>query len=268
MARLLTTDPPSWFDELNSVAYYGETEFEIELKQHLHNIFPNFYAFSYKLKVQNSDGVTKKPDLALLKKDYKEWWIIETELENHTLEHVKSQVEIFKSGIYNSFITSDYIYDKVKSEHRIILSKTKLRNLIMRETPKILVIVDSDKDGWTTELKRINVDLCVFQIFKNCKGKQAYRLSGQYPIIPEKQCFCRYHKTIANLIEVTKTNFLDTFSKKTVELVYDGKLTKWSIIRDHNKLYLRFLGQVNPIPPNNKYVLQIHNAKKLIIKMV
>jgi hypothetical protein len=267
MSRLLIPHENNWYEELSSVAYYGETEFENCIKHYIDKIFPDFYSFQFKKDVKYN-GSIKRPDLAMLKKDYSDWWIIEAELKQHPLNHVKPQVETFINGEYNYIITADYIRKQIKNLYKLNLDIEKIRNLILEKTPKVMVIVDDENDEWENELKSIGANLCTLQTFKAFNGNQAYRLVGNYPIIETSRSHCRYHKTFRNTLEIINPEIFTGYKYKTLDIYWNDQLTAWEIIEKKQKNKITFTGTSNPIPPNSEYVLIKDSQSKFYIKKV
>src|SRR4051794_24370692 len=99
MARVLVPDGPHWYEELKAVSYYGESELERYVRDHVSDLFPDFYVFPFKKDITHkTKQITKRPDLAMLRRDLKAWGIIEVELSGHDLKHVLEQTECFAEG--------------------------------------------------------------------------------------------------------------------------------------------------------------------------
>ena len=95
MARFLLGD--EWFDQLSSTALY-ESEYERLLLSNARALFPDYHVVEFKPIIQSEYG-TAKPDLALVDRDLRLWWVVEVELAHHSLKgHVLPQVEILTSG--------------------------------------------------------------------------------------------------------------------------------------------------------------------------
>lgn len=266
MARLLVTSDSTWYEELSILASYYESEFEKILKQHVNNVFPDYVIINFKLPVFAEQRGEKKPDLAMIRKDYQDWWIVEVELIGHQLEHVLGQVEVFSQGQYNAYKTARYILKQCEKENKSDLEFSKLRELIKSQQPKVLVIVDEPKEEWGEELRKLKANLCVFQVFKNTKGFEAYRLDGLYPQVSQMESHCRYHEKIPNLLKILDPSILSVGEGEEIEITYNGKITKWSRIDDEGSVYLRAIG-VNPVPENNSYVLFKDMQNRLTIKL-
>ncbi|HEV8286841.1 MAG TPA: hypothetical protein VGQ09_21175 [Chitinophagaceae bacterium] len=262
---LVTSDSSFWYDQLNYVGYYGETEFQRAIQQHTSNIFPDYYCFPFSKSIKSKLG-TSKPDLGLISKTLKEWWIIEVELGKHSLEnHVLQQIDDFRLGNYPESIFAPYFQKKILSLYNVLLEESKIKNLLKKKTPHILVVVDEEKADWVLELKKREANLCLFQIFKNGKGRHAYRLNGNYPFITIEETHCKPHKFYQNnMLELSNPVFIRNI-KNTLSISFDELQTRWEKIVDKNKTYIRFIGKSNPLPPNSTFLLVQDSQKKLIM---
>ena len=81
-----------------------------------------------------------KPDLAFVAKDYQEWWIVEVEMGDHALNHVIPQVK--------KLANADYSYDEAEylAKKHVELQESELQRLMLESAPKILVIVNEQKE--------------------------------------------------------------------------------------------------------------------------
>jgi len=265
MSRLLVTHDESWYDELNSIAYYYESEFENFIKQHIAKTFPEFYSFNFKMTINSPNKDPKKPDFGLIKKDFSEWWIIEVELGNHDFNHVRGQVEVFVNPEYNAIHFSNKICEQIKVEHNVTLKAKSVTSLLRKKDPNVLVITDESKNNWKEELNELGAYLCMFQIYKNKNGFHAFRLEGQYPIIIEKSSHCRFEKGLPNTLKILDNNLKKYVSTKDVKLYYNDKLTSWKPIKG-NDLFLQFAGSFNPLSPNDNYIIEKDSQDKIYIK--
>ena len=299
MARILFPSDESWYDEMKVISSYYETELENMILSHVETVFPNYITIKFKKDIYTSSGGQgRAPDLALVNKDYSDWWIIEVELDKHTIDHVKSQIEVFVNGEYNSFEIAKYIKSQ---DHTKTLDLAKLQSMVGRIQPKVLIIVDEHDAEWKIELEKLNALICIFQVFKSKHGLQAYRLNGDYPFtFNENKSHCRYIKSPPNMLEVINPDWLiqllqkanekkkkaSFFSKeywsslgksnssihstslKDVELEIDflSKLSKWKVIHTEKGFYLKAIG-INKVPIINSYLLYADASSKLYFKI-
>ncbi len=75
MARILSQR--EWFDQIAPTAIY-EAEFESIVSSYADVMYPEFYVVPFKATVSAEDAAAKA-DLALIDKNYREWWVAEVE---------------------------------------------------------------------------------------------------------------------------------------------------------------------------------------------
>lgn len=300
MARILFPIEESWFDELKVISSYYESELENTILSHVETVFPNYIAIPYKKDV-HAPGVAKgrTPDLALINKDYSDWWIIEVELGEHDLKHVKAQVDVFVNGTYNPYEVSKYI--KTKDDQGRLNLKS-LQKMIQNYQPNVMVIVDEHVAAWKDDLEKLGAKICVFQVFKNKDGHRAYRLNGHYPFIFAYNSHCKFLKSPPNMLEVLNPEWFirglresyivpkkrfGLFSKefwtkrsnsagsgeiqnnflkdREVEVDFQGKISRWKVISTKDKTILKAIG-MNMVDVNGSYQLHADDNFNLFLK--
>ena len=94
MSRVLIPTDADWYDELKAVGYYGESDLEREVRQHVRSLFPDFYVFPFKTRIiSRLTSQTNKPDLAMVRRDFKAWGVIEVELAEHKAYFATGKIE-------------------------------------------------------------------------------------------------------------------------------------------------------------------------------
>ncbi|MDP8240506.1 MAG: hypothetical protein P9X24_15550 [Candidatus Hatepunaea meridiana] len=268
MARLLFNAEPRWYEEWSLVASYYEAEFERTLREHMEYVFPDYITIRFGgFTIYSNSPKGRRADLAMINRDYKDWWIVEVEKSTDDFKHVLSQVEVFSQGIYNSIVATDYIIEQVEREEKEMLDPGKLREMIKTKRPSVLVIVDEPKPKWEKDLKKYNARLCEFQVFKNTNGLEAYRLSGKYPEIFFSDSHCRFHKTVNNLLEILSPEIFEDPSERNIEIRYNEKIIVWDKIHDGGSVFLRLNGNFNPLQVNKSYVLHKDSQGKYVLKL-
>ena len=268
MARILIPANGGWYDELRAVSYYSESDLERWIHHHAKSLFPHHFVFPFKKEVvSRMTADTKRPDLVLIRRDFSAWVVVEVEVEKHALKHVLDQTRVFLQGDYNAHEVAEYARDRLRKCCGKAASLKRLTQMFSEHAPSVMVITDMHKSDWERELKNIGIDFCVFEVYKNASGHYVYRTFGHYPAVDVDEAQCRRHAQIANLVEVIG-NF--TFTKlpkgKRVEVVYDECLTRWDLIEDEGKQYLRFVGKSNPLSPNATYGLFRDKSNKYYFK--
>ncbi|MCK9424729.1 MAG: hypothetical protein M0Q21_01665 [Ignavibacteriaceae bacterium] len=255
------------FHELHTVAYYSESELEDKLFQHFETLFPDFYFFPFKINIKDQNlNKKKQPDYSFLKKDLTEWWVVEVELYGHPVSHVKDQVDTFLNGDYNSIKTAKYISSQLKKYCHVEIQKAKIGLLVQEMAPRIMIIVDKSVENWENEFAGRGVKIFVFELYKNTEREYVFRLKGDYPIIKIHSAHCRFCKYLRNTLEITSDClFLDNFPDN-LEINIGDRLTSWQRIKSEDKMYLQFIGSMNPLANDGNYSLIIDSQNNLYIK--
>ena len=264
MSRILIAADGQWFEELRAVAYYSESDVEKSVLKHAASIFPHHFVFPFKKSVASERASSaKRPDLALIRRDFKAWTVVEVEIEGHAITHVVEQTRVFAQGNYNAEEMAEYARKQLKRHCRKATSLTRLRGLFSNYAPSVLVITDGPTADWQHHLTKEGVDLCVFEVYKSVRGHHVYRTSGQYPEVVADEAHCRAHEAIANVLEVVGQFKFEKLPKgKPIEVAYDEILTRWTLFEEAGRQYLRFVGKSNPLAPNASYSLFRDKSRK------
>jgi hypothetical protein len=256
VSRILVPPGGNWYDALNAVGFYGEADIERWILQHVRTLFADHYVFPFKKDIQSkATAMLSRPDLAMIRKDFARWGIIEVELERHQLQHVLDQTRVFLDGDYNAAEIAKYVKQQVTKYCRKRVSLKRLRKLLNDDLPQVLVIVESLPAGWEEQLNRAGVDVCVFEVYKNPRGQHIYRACGKYPVIRTEEAHLR-RSALPNLFEVIGNFAFKNLRKNNeVHVYYGDGLTRWSVINNAGRRYLRFIGKLNPLSPNATYCL-------------
>ncbi|MDP8208120.1 MAG: hypothetical protein P9L92_15755 [Candidatus Electryonea clarkiae] len=265
MSKLLVPVEDCWYHELSQIASYQESDFERTIKQQVEHVFPDYITISYKKTIYADGKEPRIPDLAMINKNYDDWWIVEVELSNHTINHVISQVDVFANGNYNSELDAKYILERIEVEQKPPLEYDKLKDLIKNKMPQILVIVDEPKTDWINELSKYNTIMMEFQTYKNTNGHEAYRISGEHPEVFIDESHCRYAKGMNNLLEILNPTMLDSILDDDIRVTYNGKTIICGMIDFDRSKFLRING-INPIIQNKTYVLYKDTQGNFILK--
>lgn len=175
MPRVLYRD--ARFERVASHSWL-ESEYEDLVLQRAADIFPRWNAVRFNAAV-TLDGVTKKPDLALVDQHYRQWWVVEVELAHHSLTaHVLPQVEVFAGGRYAAR-HADWIAD-----HNPGLDRDRLTQMMLGEPPGVLVVVDTAVPKWERELAAGGIHLSLVEPFSDLHGEYLLRVNGFQPEPP------------------------------------------------------------------------------------
>ncbi len=260
-SKILDTNV-DWFDEIDPLSFY-EKHFEETFLSKIHEVYPDFIGIPFSLKISTIDKENSKPDLAMIRKDYKEWYIIEAEMGRHPWEgHVEKQVRVFSNGIYNKKKISQYIYSK-NNDFDII----ELEKMVENFAPKVMVIVNEHKTDWEIKIKKYKAYLSVFQIYKGLNGFELFRISGDTPFVYRDKSHCSFVKGLSNTMEVYTPTFITETDNTKIIITFRGKKTQWIVKIDSGKLFIVFSGRTHFLQLEKKYILYISDANEYFLEI-
>lgn len=222
MPRLLFRN--SWYDAVQPDAVY-ENDFEQLLVGQSHHLYPDFHLIRFKYLVSGDYG-SGRPDLALIDKDYRSWWIVEVELGSHNLRsHVEQQVAIFSTADYGQDVAS---YIAKGNPH---LKPDALRDLMLGAPPRVLVIVNQSRPDWANALLRWDALLAIVELFRDENNSLILRVNGEHP---RRQgallTTCRIDPLLQKSLIIDAPAALGVPTGGRVELIYQGGVTEWKRI--------------------------------------
>lgn len=247
MARLLIDN--EWFDEVSAKAL-RESEFEKFFLDNASTLYPDYHTIPFKGVIIESEHGTVKADLALIDKDYLNWWVVEVEMSRHSLKgHVLPQIEKLAHGVYGRDV-AEY-FAKTCS----FLDLDKLLVLMKGRQPKVLVVLDMPKANWREELNRYDALLSVFQVFVSKSNKYVFRLNGDYPRkFLSNQSRCEFTLLLNKFLKVESPAILNVADKEILTIKFKGGLTEWKRIDIKDTVYL-YPTSYNPLNIKKKYWL-------------
>lgn len=250
------------YQEILSKSFYNEEDLERTVMTHLNAVLMDFYTIPFKAKIEDKiNNRIKVADLAIIKKDFSEWYIVEVELSGHSLKHVSDQVESFFNCNYSDY-HAKYISEKYPEEDNL----DKIESMVNNHQPKLLVVVDKEKDEWKSKLDDFECGICVFQIYLNQEGGPAYRLSGEYPLSFTQNCFARIKKGILATVELIGNkgeefcNSINLKSGDEVTIIFAGYKTKWQRVDDRTNIYLQATDGYFPLDPTTVRYTLLYNS--------
>lgn len=294
ISKIWSTTENLWYHELRVVNPYDEKDYQNELFLHLKTLFPDYFVFHYYKNIRKpKEKSGSRPDFAMVRRDFQEWWIVEVETIRDKIKHVKKQIEDFSEGQYNSVIEAKYLSQNTYET----VSKSDLQKVTVKN-PHVLVIVDGMNSKWLIELKDLAPKICLFKLFKGAKnGKFLLSISGDYPYIFEAESHCHYSNTMRNFMQVQNPEILDirgafapprklpkykewgNWLKQNIlgvatvsvdldvfTISYDGQLTEWKKVTEDNKVFLQPIGPV-ATRATAQYVLKRTKSNDFILEL-
>ena len=254
---------PEWYDEIDPISFY-EKHFETTFLEKVSVVYPDFIGIPFALQIEDMYGEKSKPDLAIIRKDYKEWYIIEAEMGRHSWEgHVEKQVSVFTNGIYEKNRIANYIFDKDSSN---TLDLKSLENMVNLIRPKVMVVVNEYKPDWQNKIRKYKAYLSVFQIFKGVNGFEVFRVEGDTPFIFRDKSHCDFVKGSSNILTVYTPTFITEPDDEEIHITFKMKKTKW-IKKSGPKgtVVLIFRGATTFLQLEKKYILYITDKNEYFL---
>ncbi|HET7569928.1 MAG TPA: hypothetical protein VFK96_05005 [Gammaproteobacteria bacterium] len=256
MARLLINN--EWYDEVCPGALY-ESEYERILVQHADSIYPEYHVCPFK-KTVYSDDSSAKPDLALINRDYRDWWIIEVETATHSLNgHVLPQVRTLSRARYGSE-EAGYLCDK-----NTYLDRTKVEEMLKGAPPRILVVVNRLQPKWEPLLRQHDAEMAVVEIFRSETNRAVFRVNGYHPTCPtELISRCLFDKILPGFMVVESPAILPR-TDEILKIRYAGAMTYWRRLDAEDKVWL-IPERANPLDARRCYMMIRNSDDSLSIQ--
>lgn len=241
MARLLIEG--EWFDSISPDSIY-ERDFENLLLANAAHLYPSFHVARFKATVESEHG-RAKADLALVDKEYREWWVVEVELGTHPLRgHVEEQVSILATARYGAGEAQRL------AETADALDADRLTEMMRGRQPRVFVIVNQSRPDWSAALIRWNAIVGVAEIFRSRREHlTVLRINGDQPTpTGDVVSACRVDTVMPNMLRVESPAGLGFGSDETGEIWFEGGLTEWARVDSATAAWLTPMRR-NPLPP-------------------
>jgi hypothetical protein len=258
MARLRHKD--EWFIEIDPLAFF-ETEFEGVILQNVHLLHPDAILLPFKQTVFSSEYESKKPDLALIDRDYRFWWVIEVELASHSLSsHVIPQTRVLVDGRYGD----EHISALLRASPE--LDRDRLESMMRGEPPRVVVISNRYDPRWDRELAAIGVAYSVFNVFRSTLNNDIFLFDGSLPQeAGHHVSIITPAKGIPRFFRVHSPGALPVQPGEIVGMLVDDRQTTWRRIDIKNECYLAIEGRAT-ISADRPYVIERHESGMLVLK--
>lgn len=231
MPRIYRDD--GWYD-LITAGSMSESEFERILCQNSEIIAPDCFLRPFKLMVRGEerDGI---PDLVLIDRSYRFWWIIEVERSHHDLfRHVLPQVRCFRTASYGSEV-ADYLYGKNPD-----LDRKRLGDLMLGAPPEVAVIADLWTEQWEKEIKLEQARFLSVAIFRSSLNRLTFLREGFLPSHDGSYLSeCSTSEWLAaRVLKVHAPATLPKNNGEDLKIVFGSSITAWKRVDTQNSCYL------------------------------
>lgn len=224
-----------------------EGELRSLLLTHATYAFCGYKVLPFDPVVTGNQGLSARPDLALIDLEYRSWWVVEVELCTHSLEsHVLPQLAVLRDGDYGPAMLSRLV------RHWKEADRARLEVLLRATPPRFLVVSDLWLEEWWLSLAAVGVGFVAFELFRNQRNELAWVVKGQVPSLPKDfVSACRIDPIVPRFLWVQSPGAL-TIQDEVIELLYDGGITQWKPLKLKDKVWLSPLGR-NMLTPGAVY---------------
>jgi hypothetical protein len=240
------------FSLVSSDSVY-EQDYENQILRFSRQLFPEYYCRKFKTKVTSLYG-NCKPDLVLIHKEYKDWYIVEVELEHHSLNHhVLDQVQKMYHGEYGE------THVRYLLENNSDFDESRIRQLV-RQKPRTLVIVPTSKNSWRESLYPYQTKIMTIQVWKNEKQEALLQVDGDELL--------QYRQELISILEIDPTiprllrvkNMANIPDSGIIQVDISGSRTDWRIQNFGHGKWLNPDGK-SPLPNNVSGVFYLLRAE-------
>lgn len=208
----------------------GETEFEYTVVKALACAYPKYYCclFGGTFALEPfSPG--KRPDVALVARDFSHWFVVEVELTAHSLyHHVLPQIRAF-------------VYGEPQADCARILADRLGVDLSRAQTlvalvPRTVAVVANRFDAeWAQAIRALNAQLLVVSVFTTSDGQSAVEIEGDLQAMAASLGFGVFRATDRSL----RFPLACGIPRGTIQLVDDGGTAAlWSAVDGNGALWV------------------------------
>ncbi|WP_270366390.1 TonB-dependent receptor plug domain-containing protein [Microbacterium algeriense] len=167
-----------WFDAVPPGSTY-EAEFESLVQQHSASLFPGFLSARFDPLFRTPLGDVK-PDLVLVDKEYRSWFIVEVELSTHPVtRHVKPQMEKITAA-RSTAAHADWLADRSAQWDR-----SRLRRLMLDAPHGTVLLANAPTPHWDDALRTLpGVIRGVVEVYRSNHNRTILRVNGSQPQAP------------------------------------------------------------------------------------
>lgn len=257
----IITNNSAWFFQLRASKHYDELTLQRVIKYKFDNLLPNHTSIYYGKKIVSYKNKFDKciPDFILWSNDYEEWYVIEVELDNHEINHIRKQLKTFYYGDYSD---TKGITGYVKSKNSA-LDSVRFENLISRKRPRIILMADDISCAWKDEFVNYNCMFSTLQVYVDKSDNFIHRIGGELPQEYSTFTYCTLNKNIKSL-DVHTPSFLENLGYLNgdfLKIFYHGQSDEWEVLIDNGEYMLIYNGEFMKIDETHRRWKLIQNNR-------
>lgn len=220
-----------------------EIEYQRTLLSLADVLFPAYWAIEFSPLVFTEDSAAR-PDIALIDKMYRHWWVVEVESIRHSLHnHVLPQIRTLRNAYYGREQV-DYIVRR-----RSDLARYRLEAMISSDPPKLLVIVDSPNGlEWTPDVNQENAELLVVELYRNRFNQTAASMTGSiWSAESSILSRCFVDRRLPNFLHVISPGALEVHQGESILMQVGPGTSLWTRVDTADKVWLVARGHSPPL---------------------
>jgi hypothetical protein len=253
-AEVKLVTPGRTYRPVSSRSFY-ESDYVASILLIADEIFPGFMCSRFSPLVESEHGAAR-PDLVLVDKLYRNWFVIEVELEHHSLSaHVEPQIRRLSSGFYS---------DSHATRLHDLLPDSSLQDLVrlLRSSqPGVVVIAPEMRQAWVDALKTFGATLMVLQVFEDDLGNRIFNVDGEEVKGLESHVVGTAQRTAAIRTGLSVSGISDDSLGTEVDLLFEDEMTRWKVVRTNRDVLLLPRGRC-PLPEKmtESYTITSYNG--------
>ncbi len=227
-----------------------EADYESLLLANAGELYPTSHLVPYK-KIVTSEYGSAMPDLALIDRRYRKWWVVEVELSSHSLrDHVEPQVAVLATADYGR---EDAAYLGEKHQH---LSKEALREMMMGTSPGVLVLVNEPCPSWSSLLGKWEAQIGVVEVFRSQTNREVLLIDGDHPEpLQDIVSVCRVDPLMRQSLIIDSPASVTELQSGRLTIATEGGRSVWRRVDSADRVWLMPLRRY-PLPTQvNSFLL-------------
>lgn len=227
----------------------NESEFENLLVCNPALIHPKAWLVPFKKTVYSQEA-SARADLALIDKDYQEWFVVEVETSHHSLlGHVLPQARALRDAIYGEEI-ADYLL-----KGNDFLDGRKLSTLVRTTSPRVVVIADASREDWRLTLAGADITLITIETFRSDMDRHLFVVHGSVPrFVPNVLARCFYNSMLPRTLELDSAANVPCSNGEQLDVLVNGSYVVFVRLDTASKSFLRSTGPID-LRQGKRYVL-------------
>lgn len=259
MAKLRFKD--DWFYPLSPTTL-SETQFEDLLIQNSEIFRASSWMVRFKKTIYAAES-SARADLAIIDRDYREWFVVEVEMTRHNLYgHVLPQVRTLRDGSYGQ-PEADYLWERLPAA-----DPARLADLVRGKSPRIVVIADRASQDWGKVLAGADVEFITLEVYKSELNAYIFSVDGGLPQrAPDLVSYCTIHPMLPRQLIVESPASLGIAANERMSVLWEGQMIEWVRMDSGDSCYLRTRGPVR-LTTGIRYALQVVEDGQIELKAV